>query len=276
MGSGFPAQYLMDASNVVGTGIMTKLRIGHALVMERVARLLGLPAQAGLCLLCRLAPESIQHFIQVCPRLNPFREGLLREVAARLACCGRPGRVLLQEFMKGGMAQLDLLLGKSFAFPNWCTGDEEERVACGKALFSFDKTVENYLVMCWKYRQLLIGQISVRHGRLEANPAKDRCFEQALEKLGRQSQVGGGSLRHQEQFWADWVPRCRQEHSRNGNKKKAVVYRVYKGRKEGVFYRWCDVVASVANFPGASFRGFETFEEVYRSMSSIGEQSLSA
>ena len=45
----------------------------------------------------------------------------------------------------------------------------------------------------------------------------------------------GGSLRRQEQFWADWVPRCRQEHSRTGKKKQAVVYRVYKGRKEGYF-----------------------------------------
>jgi hypothetical protein len=34
------------------------------------------------------------------------------------------------------MAQLDLLLGKPFAFPDWCTGYEEERVACGKELSS--------------------------------------------------------------------------------------------------------------------------------------------
>ena len=35
------------------------------------------------------------------------------------------------------------------------------------------------------------------------------------------------------------------------------------GRREGWFYRWCIVVASVANFPGAVVRGYQSFREAY-------------
>jgi len=33
---------------------------------------------------------------------------------------------------------------------------------------------------------------------------------------------------------------------------------VWAGRKRGVFYRWCDVAASVAGFTGAKFKGFDS------------------
>ncbi len=45
---------------------MTKFRIGHMLLMERVARLLGVPAQTGVCALCQIPPESTQDFLQKC------------------------------------------------------------------------------------------------------------------------------------------------------------------------------------------------------------------
>ena len=56
------------------------------------------------------------------------------------------------------------------------------------------------------------------------------------------------------QLWQSGVSR---------GKRTAVVYRVFKGRREGWFYRWCDVVASVANFPGAVVRGYQSFREAY-------------
>ena len=262
VGARVPAQYLMDSCNRAGTAIMTKLRIGHMLLIERVARLLGVPAQAGVCALCQISPESTQHFLQECYRLRPFREGLRRELAARLVGCGQPGSWLCQEFERGGVYQLDLLLGKTFSFPTHCLEDEEGRAICGKALFAFDKTVKNYLVMCWEYRALEMGKVHIRRGRMEVELEADHG--RGPELLARQQGLGQGSVVGLSRFWEDWVPRRRLWQSGvSRGKRTAVVYRVFKGRREGWFYRWCDVVASVANFPGAVVRGYQSFREAY-------------
>ena len=38
---------------------------------------------------------------------------------------------------------------------------------------------------------------------------------------------------------------------------------VLRGRTRGVFYRWCDAFASVAGFPDAKFKGFDSKEGAY-------------
>ena len=84
------------------------------------------------------------------------------------------------------------------------------------------------------------------------------------ELLGRQQGLGQGSVVGLSRLWEDWVPRRRLWQSGvSRGKRTAVVYQVFKGRREGWFYRWCDVVASVANFPGAVVRGYQSFREAY-------------
>ena len=42
------------------------------------------------------------------------------------------------------------------------------------------------------------------------------------------------------------------------------LYTVLRGRTVGVFYRWCDVLASVAGHPNPAYKGFETLAAARR------------
>ncbi len=76
------------------------------------------------------------------------------------------------------------------------------------------------------------------------------------ELLGRQQGLGQGSVVGLSRFWEDWVPHLRLWQSGvSWGKRTAVVYRAF-GEKGGSIG---GVVASVANFPDAVYRGYQSF-----------------
>ena len=108
---GRPAYYLDGMANPRATKLLTLLRLGQALLFDRVARLCKWSPAGAKCRLCLAARETMSHFLQCCPALSQLRSGLCQRLADSLEHAGRPGRMLLAAFRVGGDAQLKLLLG---------------------------------------------------------------------------------------------------------------------------------------------------------------------
>ncbi len=87
------AYYLDDRKNIAGTRLLTKVRLGHIMVMVNVARMLGWPANRALCLLCHDAYEieSVRHFVQDCPVLDRSRAKCVRVLELPLSLFGAIG-----------------------------------------------------------------------------------------------------------------------------------------------------------------------------------------
>ena len=133
---------------------------------------------------------------------------------------------------------------------------------CGKAAWVFDKVTKNFLVRCWKDRRSVVGILKASHGVLTRTPVPvkagqvNQAGQAAQDKTSQASWTGsGGDLfpAERRREWQRWSPCATPDpHVR------AVLrgephgfYVVWRGRRRGVFYRWCDVFASVAGFSGA-------------------------
>ena len=62
--------------------------------------------------------------------------------------------------------------------------------------------------------------------------------------------------------WTSWIPRDPTFLARRQGPPKGF-FVVLRGRTRGVFYRWCDTFASVAGFPDAKFKGFDSKVDAY-------------
>ena len=98
-----------------------------------------------------------------------------------------------------------------------------------------------------------MGKITVTEGRLSHFPLEPRTLHDPSPPIVHFP----ASCR---QDWMAWAPSCSLVNSRRASKRKNF-YVVWQGRTCGIFYRWCDTFASVAAFPGAQFKGFETLAD---------------
>ena len=81
--------YLNDRSNLVGTRLLTKCRLGYVLLMENVGRMLNWPPARCVCVMCDdEAVEDMQHFLIECKALEPCRVLFRTEAAAALLFAG--------------------------------------------------------------------------------------------------------------------------------------------------------------------------------------------
>ena len=87
--------YLDDRSNVLGTRLLSKCRLGDILLMVRVAKRLKWPPCGARCLMCRSAFENVRHFMLECPALEVFRIWFRDELDRELALAGLPGQHVL-------------------------------------------------------------------------------------------------------------------------------------------------------------------------------------
>ena len=99
-----------------------------------------------------------------------------------------------------------------------------------------------------------MGKISVADGRLNHTPSELRPLHMPSLPIVKFT----SEFRQDLMAWAPSpspVARPRQS-SRRKN-----FFVVWRGRICGVFYRWCDTLASVAGFPDPAFKGFDTRQE---------------
>jgi hypothetical protein len=71
------SRYLDDRANIQGTTsrMMTKVRLGHLMVLATVGRMLNWPACRARCVLCGDGIETVQHFVSDCKFLAPVEPG---------------------------------------------------------------------------------------------------------------------------------------------------------------------------------------------------------
>ena len=103
--------YLNDRSNLVGTRLLTKCRLGYVLLIENVGRMLNWPPARCVCVTCDdEAVEDMQHFLIECKALEPCRVLFRTEAAAALLFAG-----------VGAQCALDALFGSDTEqMRSWC------------------------------------------------------------------------------------------------------------------------------------------------------------
>ena len=106
-----------------------------------------------------------------------------------------------------------------------------------------DKLAKNFLQACWRLREALVGKLRVEHRVLIHEPG--RCEVQAV--MARL--LGPASTRQNA-----WLDKARRRSGRPGKRQRSAFFVVHRG----LFYKWSDCQCSVANFPGARFKGFST------------------
>ena len=218
------------------------------------------------------------------PGLAPCRTRLFHEAKRQLQSAGGPGRQILEQLRSGGAEQLRTML--SACERGAVISGEKELQAL--ALWTMDKVAKAYLRACWRLRGALLGDLRVEHGVLKRDPSpltpQDVLCEQRVVSTGVREQAPAVAMHADpnvsqslSQPWCDWVQRKGQRARRGGSRARKAFYVVWCGREEGMFYKWEDCMPSVANFPGAKFKGFRTWAAAKSALdsgladSSIGE-----
>ena len=259
-GDGIP-MYLDDWSNREGVRLMSKCRLGHLMTMKRVARIMNWPRMGSVCVLCDTGQiEDVAHLVQYCPTMAPCRERMIFELERRLAVAGETGRQILRQVRAGGEEQLRVLLGGEDSDAG---GDEATQDARAYATWVTDKTAKSYLRACWRLRTALIGELRVENGVLQSDVSTENATS-VLRAQNERARGREGGLREQVEHWRPWV---RRSGGSTGSRRvartrhRSAFYVVWRGRQEGLFYKWPDCMRSVANFAGAKFKGFRTLRE---------------
>ena len=134
---------------------------------------------------------------------------------------------------------------KSFVFPP-CPSNVDSGTftfQCGVALWLVDFASKNFIADCWRQRgKFLSGLASFSNFVPLKIPVPTKKAVQVWAPNTRSSK---------------WTKEVRGRHCSG----RAAFYIVVKGRKCGVFYKWEDCLASVANFDQAVFFGANSLEE---------------
>jgi hypothetical protein len=259
--------YLDDRDNLRGTRLMSRLRHGSLWLMQRVASVLRLPRAEGACLLCHSGEvEDALHFVLHCPVLARVRSDFRRALEGALVQAGVAGQLLLAKFCCASPeAALRQIAGlQQYMPPDVGSSPEQQRLHVeqfAKACWLFDKVAKNFLVACWRARAASIGSMKVVDKQLVHTPATASapCSTKAFEPPGVLDEAVTAS-----RPWKAWLsmtqpaPRVKKRVSNINN-----FFVVWVGRSTGIFYRWCDVWASVAGYRGAKFKGFESVADAY-------------
>ena len=231
--------------------------------MKRIAQVLKWPTTGGACLLCRSgAIKDAAHFVQTCPVLAGHRSRFFSTLEDRLSQAGSPGAFILAKGRAGGFTQLSLLLGSRIVFPA-CPLNVDVVVyshQCAKALCILNKTSNNYLSVIWRHRTAIIGELKIIGNNICRKPP-DIITSTSLLSRPFVQHVSNRVLH----TWKLWLPHVHTsgkksaKYARNRSKKgRWGFYRVWQGRRTGVFYRWSHCKASICGHPDPGFRGFDS------------------
>jgi len=271
--------YLDGRYNLKGLWLKTALRLGQALLMERIASVLKWPAVAGTCLLCRNGSvEDTTHFVQECPSLSSQRLFLDKVLDKRLSHLGRPGDYIIAKMRKGGLCRLKLLLGSEITFPTTTTHEDVRlyQEQCAKALWVLDTASKNFFLAAWRYRTSVIGELKIVGSRLVRTPPA-KPFVTPTPTADDEERCDPPDQR----FWRQWLIHVLAGASNTGSrrregkqkKKRSNFFAVWRGRKTGVFYKWSDCREAIRGHPAPEFRGFSTLEEATCQLRLLGPNS---
>jgi hypothetical protein len=248
--------YLDDRRNITGTWLKTQLRMNTLLLMQRNAKLAGLPPAAGSCLLCRSAPETVEHFLQQCPALSDIRNTLSTTFEELLPTLGASGRQALSRYRQGGDPQLHVLLGDtSFFAPD---APEEERA---KVAQSVDRVAKSFFVHCWKFRTARIGQPRLTYCSRSGQWAITESASIPVTPSSSTTFVSPVRVSDDWRSWVERAPRFDWSHHKRTLRKK--FFAVASGPHPGVFYTWRDTWEAIKADDSPLFKGFQTMAEAY-------------
>ena len=212
---------------------MTYTRLAHPL------KFLGWPPAGAHCILCNAnLCEDTEHFASQCMTLLPFRNNYLRQLERELAGTGQVGVLLLQKCRLGGANFLSVVLGQwdqsmcSIADAAWASKDQVTLNACGRARWTMDKTAKDYLTAIWKFREAILGNLTVTNGKLHCTKSLNTSYELAMRQ--RKDATGASSKTYE--AWRKWIPPPSWERNDvRATKKRAAYYVVFKSDCAGLF-----------------------------------------
>ena len=265
------APCLDDRSNRVASTIQTQLRLGVAPLAGRLIRLLGGSPSAALCPVCRkAAPEDEHHLLWGCPMFSEDRatmKAMVEQVLRQAGQAGQQARKLLQDHTK--LQQVILGTPLPITVPPGSKRDQAEFKKNGaKLLWALDKIAKNFLLVVWKRRTAIAGTFSIENGALTANPpdAKHRrwlCNNRSRRPLTPSLNIHSRQL---QQFWSPWLRYFKKCNDRSYEKKcRKNFYRVWCGRRVGLFYKWSDCLESIRGYPSPKFKGFMSWDKAVNS-----------
>ena len=131
-----------------------------------------------------------------------------------------------------------------------------------KALWSLGKSVKNFLLVLWRKRRALLGDLTIAEGRIVRKPPTEATLrwyyrhQRTLRAPLAQVDLHSHNVR---EFWEPWLPYLRSYSPRQYKKNRRKNYfRVWEGHTTGVFYKWSDCKSAVSGYPGPKFLGFPT------------------
>ena len=166
--------YLDDRSNIRGTRMLTKVRLGHLMVLATVGRMLHWPHSRARCVLCDDGIETVQHFVNDCRFLAPCRARMMREICSALPLAGDAGLRRLSELRSSHDPWLKCV------FP---VAAEDVNEMEGLAAWIVDKAIKNCLDVMWRIRESIVGRLNVTAGKLVVLPGRG---EKTTDLMARQ------------------------------------------------------------------------------------------
>ena len=222
-----------------------------------------------MCPICMQGRDDTRHFIGACPAFVRERAKLQQQIRTNMFLLGKPGALVLSQLQEDPEVWFDTVLGAKIRIklPNALSGAETHQFQAyaAKALWSLDKSVKNFLLVLWRKRRALLGDLTIAEGRIVRKPPTEATLrwyyrhQRTLRAPLAQVDLHSHNVR---EFWEPWLPYLRSYSPRQYKKNRRKNYfRVWEGHTTGVFYKWSDCKSAVSGYPGPKFLGFPTLEE---------------
>ena len=131
-------------------------------------------------------------------------------------------------------------------------------------MWAIEKVVQNVLLVVWKKKSAIAGKFTIADRELKAIPPDAR--HQRWLQTYRQRKTHALTLnildRKLRHFWTPWLRHFKRITTRSYAKKSTKnFYHVWRGHREGLFYKWSDCLESIRGFPGPKFKGFMSWDK---------------
>ena len=136
--------------------------------------------------------------------------------------------------------------------------DHHSVTMCGRVRWLTDKISKNYLVACWRIRQVAMGRPRMVNGQLRHTRARVGNLT-VTELLEQQSEpLQPPHARCMRTPLTRWLPKPKAQPKTGTHQARVAFYIVFFGRTTGLFYKWTDCLRSIKGYPNASVKGYRT------------------
>ena len=141
------------------------------------------------------------------------------------------------------------------------------KALCAKTLWALNKSAKNFLMIVWRKRRALLGDLNIDHGRL-VRTLPEAAVARWFERHSRPSRAPNhpshirlhstGVL----EFWKPWLQYVEANRSKQYKKsRRKNFFRVWRGNQTDLFYKWSDCLPAIKHVHNPKFRGFKTLQE---------------